>query len=184
MPLQTLRGCISGAASAHPPADVPAHDDINSLEKATNGRPHSNALLCGSATGIEDWPAAVATSHSLRMLAAVAFCHCVRHWHCRCQWLAAEASCHSAVASCHWVLAAVGSCHWLPAVPSVSNCHVVDDDDLDCLGSARLRQEEELLKGQHPCLSNSPSTANFSHFSTQLRRRPPTKSFNHCVYSL
>ena len=38
----------------------------------------------------------------------------------------------SAVASCHWVLAAVGSCHWLPAVPPASNCHVVDDDDLDC----------------------------------------------------
>ena len=38
----------------------------------------------------------------------------------------------SAVVSCHWVLAAVGSCDWLPAVPSVSNCHVVDDDDLDC----------------------------------------------------
>ena len=69
------------------------------------------------------------------MLAAVAFCHWVRHWHCHCQWLAAEASCHSvlaAVASCHWVLAAVGSCDWLPAVPSVFNCHVVDNDDLDC----------------------------------------------------
>ena len=160
------------------------HDNINSLEKATNGRPHSNALLCSSVTGIADWPAAVATCHSLTMLAAVAFCHWVRHWHCHCQWLAAEASCHSAVASCHWVLAAVGSCHWLPAVPSVSNCHVVDDNDLDCLGSVRLCQEEELLEERHPCPSNAPSPALFSRVSTQLGWWPPTKSFNHCVYSL
>ena len=33
---------------------------------------------------------------------------------------------------CHDVLATVASCYWLPAVPSVSNCHVIDDGDLDC----------------------------------------------------
>ena len=43
----------------------------------------------------------------------------------------------SAVASCHWVLAAVGSCDWLPAVPSVSSCHGVDDGDLDCQRARR-----------------------------------------------
>ena len=48
----------------------------------------------------------------------------------------------SAVASCHWVLAAVGYCDWLPAAPSVSNCHVVDDDDLDC-----QRSRQALLVG-------------------------------------
>ena len=59
--------------------------------------------------------------------------------------MSAAARTHFAFFSCSVLPLGAGSrrvLRWLPAVPSVSNCHVVDDDDLDC-----QRSRQALLVG-------------------------------------